>query len=163
MLTIETAGNDQIPVIINIAENTWWRVYESILSSDQIRYMLDTIYAPSNLSSQIESGAQTYLILRDDGEPVGFASYSSTDQAGVGRIHKLYVLPEVHKKGCGRKLVEEVATRLRALDMEAVELNVNRFNPAKGFYERLGFQVMREEDVPVGPYWMNDYVMRMTL
>jgi ribosomal protein S18 acetylase RimI-like enzyme len=41
-------------------------------------------------------------------------------------------------------------------------LNVNRYNPAKDFYEKLGFKIILEEDIPIGQYWMNDYVMRLT-
>ena len=47
--------------------------------------------------------------------------------------------------------------------VNAADLNVNRHNPALAFYERLGFQQHREEDIPIGPYWMNDYVMRKEL
>jgi hypothetical protein len=40
---------------------------------------------------------------------------------------------------------------------------VNRYNNAKSFYEKMGFAIVREEDIPIGPYWMNDYVMRKAL
>jgi diamine N-acetyltransferase len=49
-----------------------------------------------------------------------------------------------------------------ASNVSILDLNVNRHNPAKSFYEKIGFTVLREEDVPIGPYWMNDYVMRFT-
>jgi ribosomal protein S18 acetylase RimI-like enzyme len=42
-------------------------------------------------------------------------------------------------------------------------LNVNRNNEAKEFYKKLGFKIIREEDIPIGQYWMNDYVMRLTI
>jgi ribosomal protein S18 acetylase RimI-like enzyme len=45
--------------------------------------------------------------------------------------------------------------------MHVLDLNVNRNNQAKHFYEKIGFNVIREEDIPIGPYWMNDYVMRI--
>ena len=46
---------------------------------------------------------------------------------------------------------------------ETLDLNVNRHNKAKNFYEKMGFQVAYEEDIPIGKYWMNDYVMRKIL
>jgi hypothetical protein len=43
-----------------------------------------------------------------------------------------------------------------------LRLNVNRYNKARQFYERMGFAVVREEDVPIGNnYFMNDYVMEV--
>jgi ribosomal protein S18 acetylase RimI-like enzyme len=42
-----------------------------------------------------------------------------------------------------------------------LQLNVNRNNPAKIFYEKLGFAVLNEEDIDIGNgYFMNDYVMQ---
>jgi len=41
---------------------------------------------------------------------------------------------------------------------------VNRQNNAKNFYEKLGFVVIKEEDIDIGNgYFMNDYVMEMML
>ena len=45
-----------------------------------------------------------------------------------------------------------------------MELNVNRFNPAKRFYERHGFQVVRDEVIAIGNgYVMDDHVMQRAL
>lgn len=164
MFKIQVATDKDVPAIIDIAEQTWWRTYGKILSAKQIRYMLDALYAPETLSRQIRNGNQTYLVLRDEHGAQGFASYGPReDHPELYKIHKLYVLPHNQKKGYGRALVEAIANRLRSQRIGLVDLNVNRFNPARGFYEKLGFRVVREEDVPIGPYWMNDYVMRLQL
>src|SRR5690606_17051851 len=138
--------------------------YAPILTTDQIRYMLDAIYTTTTIEAQIRSGEQTYLMLRDDTGAQGFASYGRrSDDPKVYKIHKLYVLPDNHKRGYGRALIHHIASRLRDLGATAVDLNVNRYNPARGFYEKIGFQLIREEDIPIGPYWMNDYVFRLAL
>ena len=42
----------------------------------------------------------------------------------------------------------------------SLQLNVNRVNNARIFYEKLGFKVLREEDIDIGHhYFMNDFVM----
>jgi hypothetical protein len=40
---------------------------------------------------------------------------------------------------------------------------VNRNNPALHFYESLGFFMHHPVDIPIGPYWMNDFVMRKSI
>ena len=46
----------------------------------------------------------------------------------------------------------------------AIELNVNRHNPASGFYERHGFRVVRDEVIDIGQgYVMDDHVMELAL
>lgn len=43
-----------------------------------------------------------------------------------------------------------------------VELNVNRENPAVGFYKHMGFHEHATRDFHIGNgYYMNDYIMRM--
>ena len=162
MFNIAPATEKDIPAIIEIAEKTWWRAYSQILAAEQIRYMLQTIYAPETLRSQIVNAGQAYLVLTEHGVSVGFASFGQKGQdSGVYKIHKLYVLPEYQNKGYGLALIDDIKARLAQRNISAVELNVNRFNPARHFYERLGFKIIREEDIPIGPYWMNDYVMQL--
>ncbi|WP_207759825.1 hypothetical protein [Flavobacterium cyanobacteriorum] len=44
---------------------------------------------------------------------------------------------------------------------KAIQLNVNRYNPAVHFYEATGFKIIKEEDIDIGQgYLMEDYVMQ---
>lgn len=164
MIRITDASTNDISVIRDIAEAAWWPTYQSILTPGQIRYMLDQIYAPDVLQTLITNGSQHFILLWERSHCVGFASYAPREaEPHIVKIHKLYVLPACHGKGYGKRLVEEIKTRVASTDGAALELNVNRFNVAKQFYERVGFRVVREEDIPIGPYWMNDYVMRLDI
>jgi hypothetical protein len=49
MVQILHATLKDIPVIRNLAEETWWPTYSSIISVEQIRYMLDLIYGEKEL------------------------------------------------------------------------------------------------------------------
>ena len=162
MFIISEATVREIPIITDIAEKTWWPTYRHILTAAQMRYMLDAIYAPNLIEMQMMDGSQTYLILKDETGSQGFASYGQSPEASDRyKLHKLYVLLHNQSKGYGRALIEEVKRRLIRQNVHRLELNVNRHNPALKFYEHCGFTVIREEDVPIGPYWMNDYVMAM--
>jgi GNAT superfamily N-acetyltransferase len=150
--------------ICEIAKKTWWPAYSAILEAEQIRYMLDKIYAEENIRSQVETRNQQYLLLLEEGTPKGFAAYAPKEEKpGIFKLHKLYCLPETQGKGYGRLLIDAVAEKVREAGGRTLELNVNRYNRAKSFYERMGFTIAYEEDIPIGPYWMNDFVMRKEL
>jgi diamine N-acetyltransferase len=162
MVQILHASISDIPVIKRLAEETWWPTYSPILSMEQIRYMLDHVYDKDALEKVMRSGAQIFLLLYENQQPQAFAAYGlKPDNASICKLHKLYVLPDNHGKGFGRMLIQEVINRIKPSGIELLDLNVNKYNKAKNFYERLGFKIVKEEDVPVGPYWMNDYVMRL--
>lgn len=164
MFKIAEASPADIPTIIDIAEKTWWPAYSKILPAEQIRYMLDAIYSPVLLEQQMTNQGQTYLLLTSDDQAEAFTAYGPrAEDASVYKIHKIYVLPRNQKKGYGQALIESIKGRAFERGIRVIDLNVNRFNPARNFYEKLGFVIIREEDVPVGPYWMNDYVMRLKL
>lgn len=164
MVQIVEIGLDSIPVIRQLADDTWWTTYRPILAEEQIRYMLDTIYSEDALQRVMTEGAQRFLLLTDDAIPQGFAGYGARpEDAQVWKLHKLYVLPATQGKGYGRALIQAVRERALAAGARSLDLNVNRYNPAYQFYLKQGFRVLREEDIAIGPYWMNDYVMRLDL
>lgn len=161
-VSIRDAALSDASLIRELAEQTWWPTYGPILEKEQLRYMLDVIYTESALQSVMQDGSQHFLILSDENGPQGFASFGKRKQdQRIYKLHKIYILPGNQGKGYGKKLVEEIKQRLSAQGIHTLDLNVNRYNTAKDFYEKLGFMVIREEDVPIGPYWMNDYVMRL--
>lgn len=164
MSTIEirtaTPGDEQL--IARLAHDTWWVTYGPFIDAEQISFMLQTIYNEEALRTQLQTAGQQYLILEENKQPCGFASYAARpEDPSICKLHKLYVLPSCHGKGFGRILLDDVTTRVRKLGIGTLELNVNRHNPALGFYKHYGFGVVRQEDIAIGPYWMNDYVMRL--
>jgi diamine N-acetyltransferase len=164
MITIQNARPSDIIVIRELAEKIWWPTYSPIVEKEQISFMLGTIYSAETIRNAIEDQSQLFILLYEENVPKGFASYGTwKEKPNTWKIHKLYVLPESHGKGFGRELLNEIKKRAKSNGVTTLVLNVNRKNPALKFYQRYGFSVLREEDIPVGPYWMNDYVMTLSL
>ncbi|GAB3288741.1 GNAT family N-acetyltransferase [Hymenobacter tenuis] len=162
-LRIQPATLADIPTIISLAEATWEPTYRFIISREQIDYMYRVIYTPASLERQMTEQGHTFLLVYVEDEPSGYASFSAQAEEGVYKLHKIYVLPSAQGHGLGQKLLKAVETAVHTAGGRVLELNVNRHNPAMAFYEHLGFQRHREEDIAIGPYWMNDYVMRKEL
>lgn len=160
---LRTASPADIPAIIRLQERIWEPTYRNILSPEQIQYMFEQIYAPDALLAQMNAG-HTFVMAEMEGEPAGFAAFSPVaNQPGLFKLHKIYVLPNTQGTGLGKQLLSEVTDRCRQLGGTSLRLNVNRFNRARTFYEKQGFAVVGEEDVPIGPYWMNDFIMELPL
>lgn len=163
-MEVKKVGTEAIPAIQSLAEITWAVAYRDILSPEQMHYMLDLIYSQEALTAQMEEGHQFVLLVMDD-LPIGFASYSkkSPSSPAVFKLHKIYVDPTLQGKGAGKFLLNYVLEDIGPLGAKSLQLNVNRQNKALGFYQRQGFIIIAEADIPIGNgYFMNDYIMELS-
>ena len=161
-LRIQPATEQDIPTIITLAEATWEPTYRFIISKEQIDYMYRVIYTPASLRRQMREQHHQFLLAYVAGQPSGFASFSEKPEACITSI-KSTSYPRTRARAWASSWCRPCAQAVREADGKALELNVNRHNPALAFYERQGFVQHREEDIPIGPYWMNDYVLRKEL
>jgi ribosomal protein S18 acetylase RimI-like enzyme len=109
-----------------------------------------------------ESAANWLRFMSADGRDEGEFLYVAEAQAGrvvgcaLGRPHDddpryrgelgvLGVLPAYQGQGIGRRLVACVAERLAREGIHSLLVRVLMVNPHRGFYERLGGQLLREQ------------------
>ena len=162
MLNIRKASTEDIPLIQKMTYSVLPQTYASILSQEQIEYMLEMMYSHTSLQKQMSEGAQ-FIIVNDNNEPVGFASFQETEPA-IFKLHKIYVLSKQQGKGTGKYVINHITDVIRRQGARSLQLQVNRHNKAKEFYEKLGFTVIEEADFDIGNgYFMNDYVMEKTI
>jgi diamine N-acetyltransferase len=164
MYQIKAATVNDIQVIQDLTEKIWRPTYQPILTPEQIEYMLEMIYSTASLHKQITELKHQFLILTDEEKPIGFAAYSTTDTPDVYKLQKIYLDFNYQGKGVGKLLLQEVTDQVKAQGANILELDVNRFNKAKLFYEKQGFCVYKEKDTDIGHgYLMEDFVMRKLL
>ncbi|MBO9204571.1 MULTISPECIES: GNAT family N-acetyltransferase [Niastella] len=163
MINIRLANEKDLSTVEQLAREIWPVAYDGIVPPQQLDYMLDLIYNNEALRNQLLVQQHTFLMVEQDGKPVGFAAYS-TVAPGVSKLHKLYVHQSTQGQGLGKKLVDHIIAQLQQGSFHTLRLNVNRYNKARFFYEKLGFIIMKEEDVDIGSgYFMIDYVMEKKL
>lgn len=164
MIYLRKANENDLPIIRSLAEQTWPTAYSDIISQEQIDFMLDKMYSQGELLNQLREG-HTFLIAAELKEDVGFAGFSVVEtETHTFKLHKLYVLPKMHGKGVGKILMNEVVSQVKAQGGKFLQLNVNRNNKAKDFYEKGGFKIKETVDLDIGNgFYMNDYVMEKTL
>lgn len=164
MILFRKAKEEDLQVISDLAEEIWPQVYNEYLSEAQLRYMLDLMYNKGELLAQLQQG-YTFLIAEDGSKDVGFACSSLEDPlTQTYKLHKLYVLPEMHGKGVGKILINEIKNLAQRNGGKFLQLNVNRNNNAKDFYLKGGFKIKETVDVNIGNgFFMNDYVMELEI
>jgi ribosomal protein S18 acetylase RimI-like enzyme len=147
--------------VIALANDIWPATYKKILSSEQITYMMEMMYSKAALQTQMLLQQHQFLLCEWRNRDIAFASWSISPGVRLCKLHKIYVHPDMQGKHIGEAIISFIWREMEKENAPAIELNVNRNNPAKGFYEKLGFRVTREEDIDIGNgYFMNDYVMR---
>ena len=163
--TIQQTDEAGIGIIQDLIRRIWYPTYENILTEEQSNYMLDEMYSSGVLLNQMQQQGQTFLLVYEDEQPVGFAAFECNHKVSTAcKLHKIYLLPTMQGKGVGKLLLQEVAARAAASGQKTLLLNVNRFNNAIVFYKRQGFHVIAEEDIDIGNgYFMNDYLMEKRL
>lgn len=158
MFNIRNATVNDIPLIRDLTFLVWPQTYAAVLSKEQIDYMLDMMYSETSLKKQMSDGCQ-FIIVYDDTEPVGFASYQEIKPA-IFKLHKIYVLISQQGKGTGKFAISHIIDKIKGKGATALQLQVNRTNKARGFYEKLGFTMIDELDLDIGNgYFMKDYIM----
>jgi GNAT superfamily N-acetyltransferase len=150
------AGKGEIPRIIKLAWDIWPEWYWPVIGPEQIAFMLESIYQSEALETQMENGQQ-FFVLSLQNRDAGFLAIRN------GKLEKLYLRPEFRGKGMGSAMLEFATQKMKEANINFMELNVNRFNPALSFYLRNGFSILREVDIPFGPFFLNDFILRKNL
>ncbi len=165
MIQIEKASSSDFTSIRTIAYQTWPVTYGSILSKPQLTYMLEAFYSDKALQDSVENHNHHFILAKEDGVTVGFASYQHLYKAvQVTKIHKIYILPEKQGSGIGRLLIDAVEKIAKNDGSSALLLNVNRFNQAQFFYQKIGFKIIGQEDIELEHgYLMEDFILQKNI
>ena len=87
------------------------------------------------------------LIAEVAGKAVGFALYTFNYSVWTGArgifIEDIWVVPEQRRGGVARALMVALAKECRARGYRRIDLNVLDWNPARGFYEKIGCRWIR--------------------
>lgn len=162
MIQIRPAQISDLPTIHHLAHEIWPSAYLEILGPAQLNYMLDKIYSLPSLEHQLSVLNHSLILATENEIPVGFASYSPHEDAAVYHLNKIYVLPNQQGKNIGKQMLNYIISEIKKTGASILQLNVNRYNKALQFYQKLGFKIIRKEDNDIGSgYFMNDYVLEL--
>lgn len=160
--TFKIAGAEDMPQVYQLLQKVFRPTYEMILTEAQMSWMLSNIFSEEELCRQQANRRFRFILLCQDDELSGFSALEQDydGRAFCCKMHKLYLSMDTQGQGLGRLLIAKSMEQAKTLGQKELILNVNRYNKALHFYEKMGFEVLYEEDIPLaGGYFMNDYVM----
>lgn len=161
-LHFKEAHKSDAIIIRDLATLAWIPTYSSILSDEQLHFMFEKWYNLNELSTIIENKSQNFILEFLGNEAVGFASYSILE-VGIFKLNKIYLNPKFQGLKLGKQLLQKVERTCMEKGGHILQLNVNRYNKAKDFYLAMGYRIIAEDDIPIGEFFMNDYIMEKNL
>lgn len=166
MISITQVNISELQKVREIALKTWPQTFASILTPEQIDYMMNWMYQLDALKQQVLEKKHVFLLANEEDKSLGFCSYElHAKSPSKTKIHKIYILPEAQGKGVGKKLIQEVAQIAKRNGDTHLFLNVNKYNQsAIDFYSKIGFYEDFREVIDIGNgFVMDDVVMEMKL
>ena len=160
-VAIAAATRADLATVRQLAGVVWRQHYPGIITHEQIDYMLARGYSDAALRRFLDEPGAGLAVARVGSAIAGFAAWHRAEEPATTKLDKLYVLPERHGGGLGRRLVAHVEGAARDGGARTLILNVNKRNTASiGFYRRCGFSVRESVVVDIGGgFAMDDFVM----
>jgi len=148
-----------------LARTIWLAHYTTIITTEQIEFMLRGRFARDNLRLYLRAEDRWMDLLEVDGELAGYCSYALTSDIEEMKLEQLYLLPRLHGLGLGAMMLGHVERRVFDLGARTLILQVNKRNEkAIKLYRRAGFATREEVVVDIGGgFVMDDYVMEKRL
>lgn len=155
-VTIRPAAIEDVPGMAAVRVITWQKAYAGIVPAEYLNQL--------SIERNIE-GWRKSLFLQPDPNDVCFVAENETGQiigfaiGGAERdgdpvyhaeIFAIYILPEYHRQGVGRRLVKCSVEALQQKGFSNLLIWALSANPNVKFYENLGGRPMRRKEQEIG-------------
>jgi diamine N-acetyltransferase len=160
---IPVHNKTQIATVAQLAGEIWPEHYLSIIGQAQVDYMLARFQSDAAITEQLQSGYEYFLLKREQ-QNLGYAAVCVEHDTSSLFISKLYLLRAARGQGLGRAAMNELVRLAGERGLNKLWLTVNKHNPARFAYLRIGFVTVAEVVADIGDgYVMDDYKMEWML
>ncbi len=165
MLTFEKVQTqDDIIECAALAAEIWNQHFSSILSQEQIDYMVSRFQSEGALQRQIEEEGYSYYFFTVDGRRVGYFGICPQKDHTMF-LSKIYMKKSYRGNGYASKGFAYIGEMARALGCTKIWLTVNRYNEDSiAVYEHWGMKRDGVKTTEIGKgFIMDDYVYSYSL
>lgn len=153
------ADDSDLAAIAGLADAIWHQHFQTILSPEQIDYMVEKFQSYPALKSQVEEDGYEYYQTLVDGTLAGYIGiHPETDALFLSKLY-------LHKDYRGRHIATQTFHFLIDLckkrGLKKIWLTCNKHNDSSlAVYHHLGFQVTDTQEADIGNgFIMDDYIM----
>ena len=160
MNIISVENDTQIKEVERLADIVWREHYSSIITIEQIDYMLKSFQSFETISAQIQDN-YNYFLLTDNQANVGYISYKITEN--IMFLSKIYILAEHRGRGHAKSTVDYLKKVSQVENCTKIRLTVNQNNVGSiNAYQKMGFINACTQIADIGNgFFMEDYVMEL--
>ena len=160
---VEVKTEQQIEAAAALADEIWHEWFPSILSAEQIDYMVEKFQSVRAMTEQINNG-YTYYILRRGDNRIGYTAIR-TDNDGRLFLSKIYIKKEYRGNGYASEVFAFLKEYCREHKLNAIWLTVNKHNDSSiAVYKKSGFRIVGEDVTDIGNgYVMDDYFFQLDI
>ena len=156
---IKVRDKKQIITVAQLAQEIWEEYYPTIITQEQIHYMINTFQSPEAIENQIQEGMQYYLAISNEDE-IGYLAFAAEKDCSLF-LSKIYIKRNFRNRGKGREMFAFILGQALKQKLKTVRLTVNKNNTASvEKYLKMGFSITDSVVKDIGNgFYMDDYVM----
>lgn len=159
MELIKVKTKKQIEETAKLASEIWHEHYSSIISEEQIDYMVEKFQSAEKISKQIKKENYEYYNFVEDNKSVGYFGFVEQDGEALF-LSKIYLLKSERGKGFSRKAFEFLKKEAKKRGLSKIWLTVNKGNKHSiEIYKKFGMYIERTQIADIGGnFVMDDYI-----
>lgn len=154
---------EQVRTLAELASEIWHEYFVSIISTEQIDYMVEKFQSYQALKKAIAEEHYTYFLGYDKGEFVGFCGVKPDGDRLF--LSKLYLHEKSRGRGLSSILLKRAIDFAGELGKKAIYLTCNKYNRnSLDIYAAKGFETIDSVKTDIGNgFIMDDYIMQLDL
>ncbi|MGB0389578.1 MAG: GNAT family N-acetyltransferase [Ardenticatenaceae bacterium] len=155
-MRIRAAEQADAGAVARVHIDAWRTTYAGIVPDEylgQLSYEQRADWWGQILRPRGKKPPWAYVAEDDEGQVVGFVSGAlerSGDPLYKGELYAIYLLEQAQRKGIGKQLTLTLVARMIEEGVFSMLVWVLAENPSRPFYEAMGGQQLREEEVTIG-------------
>lgn len=150
----------EIAEVARLATEIWREYYVSIITIEQIDYMIGKYQAVPAITDQIHhQGYEYYLFHHDGSSTIGYMSVRQEEEKLF--LSKFYIGKEHRGRGYASQAIAFLEQLCKDRNLSHIWLTVNRHNESSiAVYEKKGYRTVREQVADIGNgFVMDDFIM----
>lgn len=154
----------QLKELAEKAEKIWNEYFISIITKEQIDYMVEKFQSYEAIKQAIEEEQYTYFLAYEQGKLIGYCGVRPCKDQRLF-LSKLYLDKENRGKGYASVLLNQAIDFAKEQKLAAIYLTCNKYNThSLQVYEKKGFYQTDAVQTDIGNgFIMDDYILQLDL